>query len=64
MFATLACLICVPKEVRDLLPKWLRLCILQFLPRASDLRDTPAMEAGIADYIWTPEELVEVLEVR
>ena len=31
--------------------------VLQLLPRASTLRVTPAMEAGISDHVWTIEEL-------
>jgi len=36
--------------------------VLQFLPSPSDLRVTPEMEAGIADHIWTLDELVGLLE--
>jgi hypothetical protein len=28
------------------------------------LRVTPAMEAGLADHVWSLEELVELLEVK
>jgi hypothetical protein len=28
------------------------------------LRATPAMEAGLADHVWSVEELVQVLESR
>jgi hypothetical protein len=28
------------------------------------LRVTPAMEAGLADYVWTIEELIELLNQK
>jgi hypothetical protein len=30
----------------------------------STLRVTPAMEAGLADHVWTMQELVSLLEYR
>jgi len=35
---------------------------LQFLPSSPNAEVTTAMEAGLADHIWTIEELVGVLE--
>jgi hypothetical protein len=38
-------------------------CLSQFLPRASTLRVTPAMEANLADHVWSLEELVGLLNI-
>jgi hypothetical protein len=34
---------------------------LSLRPRASDAHVTPAMEAGIADHVWSIEEIVNLL---
>jgi hypothetical protein len=38
--------------------------LLQFARFTKTLRVTPAMEAGIADHVWTIEELVRLSEAK
>ena len=39
-------------------------CIITFVRVHNTLRVTPAMEAGIADHVWSIEELVALLDVK
>jgi hypothetical protein len=32
------------------------------LPDSPELRVTPAMEAGVADHVWTLEEVIALLD--